>query len=267
MRIKTNAADRKAVVKTIAEFTGAEARYLGPPSFAYLVGGYTINRDGTVASDNEEGWDALKDHLIEEGLVEPEVEELRISVPADTDDVNLMRNLVFMLHARQYLLNRVTGRDSFAVSDSLVEALEKTPTDDPGVFNAILSADPGDWKGMAFAPGEIEFTFPISKDSNKNRAYAELAAFMVATARDAKRISCAEVKPENEKYYLRIWLLRLGFTGQAGKASRKALLAGLKGHTAFRTQEEADRFCADQKAKRIASKAADPESEVPDSEE
>ena len=255
MKITTNATDRKALVKTIAEFTGAEMHYAGPPSFAYTVGGLTIDRNSVITSENEEGCDALKDHLIENGFVEPEVEELHITVPMDTENAAWMRNLVYTLHARQYLLNKVTGLENFVISDSLVDALEKAPTDDAGVFSSILSEDTGEWKGMAFAPGEVEFTFPVSDDGNKNRAYAEVAAFMVTRAKEAHRINPARVEPENEKYYLRIWLLQLGLTGLGGKASRKALLAGLKGNTAFRTAEEVDKFKADQKAKRAAKKA------------
>lgn len=255
MKITTNATDRKALVKTIAEFTGAEMHYAGPPSFAYTVGSFTIDRSSVITSENEEGCDALKDHLIEKGFVEPEVEELHIKVPMDTDNAAWMRNLVYTLHARQYLLNKVTERENFVISDSLVEALKNFPNDDAGVFSSILSEDTGEWKGVAFAPGEVEFTFPVSEDGNKNRAYAEVAAFMVARAKDAHRINPARVEPENEKYYLRIWLLQLGLTGQGGKESRKALLAGLKGNTAFRTAEEVDKFKADQKAKRAAKKA------------
>lgn len=255
MKITTNTTDRKALVKTIAEFTGTEMHYAGPPSFAYTVGGFTIDRNSVITSENEEGCDVLKEHLIEKGFVEPEVDELHIKVPMDTENASWMRNLVYTLHARQYLLNKVTGRENFAVSDSLVESLEKAPTDDAGVFSSILSEDTGEWKGLAFAPGEVEFTFPFSEDAFKNRAYAEVAAFTVARAKEAHRISPSRVEPENEKYYLRIWLLQLGLTGQGGKESRKALLAGLKGNTAFRTAEEADKFKADQKAKRTAKKA------------
>ena len=61
---------------------------------------------------------------------------------------------------------------------------------------------------------------------------------------------------ENEKYYLRIWLVQLGMAGAANKESRKALLDGLKGHTAFRTKEEAEKFSIAQKEKRAAVKAA-----------
>ena len=48
MEIKTTARNRKDVVNAVREFTGEDSVYLGPPTFAYQVGNFTIDRDGTV---------------------------------------------------------------------------------------------------------------------------------------------------------------------------------------------------------------------------
>ena len=45
MRIETKTDNRKKMVQDIAEFTGKELRYVGPPTFAYEVGRLTIDRD------------------------------------------------------------------------------------------------------------------------------------------------------------------------------------------------------------------------------
>lgn len=257
MEIKTNTQDRKALVKAVAEITGAEAKYDGPPSFSYTVDYFTIRRDSVISFDDRadsEEVEALIEGLASRGFIDQEdnADELLIGVPIDTSDMNALKNLMFTLHAKQYLLNRVTRRDSFAVSDSLVEALETTPPSDYEAFCGALSADTGALKGVVFEEGKVTFTFPVSDNPNKNRAYAELSAFMVARAKEATRVSPTEQKPENEKYYLRTWLLRLGFTGEGGKESRKALLEGLSGHTAFRTPADAEKH----KARLAARKAA-----------
>lgn len=59
-----------------------------------------------------------------------------------------------------------------------------------------------------------------------------------------------------EKYALRTWLLRLGMNGPDFKETRKILMENLSGHAAFRTDEEAQKFLAREKAKRDALKAA-----------
>ena len=53
-------------------------------------------------------------------------------------------------------------------------------------------------------------------------------------AKNRKRITAKERTVCNEKYAFRCFLLRLGFIGNAYKASRKLLLKNLDGNSAFR---------------------------------
>ena len=76
-------------------------------------------------------------------------------------------------------------------------------------------------------------------------------------AMSQKRIQAKDVDDEDEKYALRTWLLRLGMNGPRDlKETRKILMENLSGHAAFRTDEEAQKFLAREKAKRDALKAA-----------
>lgn len=257
MRIVTKTDNRRKMVQDIAEFTGEELRYVGPPTFSYTVGRLTIDRDGVITSETEEGEDLLTQFLQEKGYLEAPVDEVKIEIPADTGDGKVLQNLLAMIHARAYLLNRITRYETFAVSNSLIEKLEQLPEENPyEVFQTLLTADSEGLKGFTVENGKITFAFPLSPDSAKNKAYAELAAKMIKKAKEAKRVSATPVVEENEKYYLRIWLVQLGMAGAVNKESRKALLAGLKGHTAFRTKEEAEKFSIVQKEKRAALKVA-----------
>lgn len=257
MRIETKTDNRRKMVQDIAEFTGEELHYVGPPSFSYTVGHLAIDRDGVITSETEEGEDLLTQFLQEKGYLEAPVDEVKIEIPADTGDGKFLQNLLAMIHARAYLLNRITRYETFAVSDSLLEKLEQLPEENAyEVFQTLLTADSEGLKGLTVGNGKVTFAFPLSPDSMKNKAYAELATKMIKKAKEAKRVSTTPVVEENEKYYLRIWLVQLGMAGVANKESRKALLAGLKGHTAFRTKEEAEKFSIAQKKKRAAVKAA-----------
>ena len=46
MRFTTTAPDRRTLVKAIAEHTGMEPNYAGPPTFNYTVGTITVDREG-----------------------------------------------------------------------------------------------------------------------------------------------------------------------------------------------------------------------------
>nr|DAJ01129.1 MAG TPA: hypothetical protein [Caudoviricetes sp.] len=257
MRIETKTENRKAMVQAIGEFLVKEAHYMGPPTFSYTVGSLIIDRDGVITSETDDGEELLMQFLTEKGYVEVPTEELNIQVPYDTDNPTALRNIIAMLHARAYLLNRITRHETFSVSDSFLNELEQLPEENSfEAFQTALSAATDALKGVSFAEGVIAFTFPLSKSSAKNRAYAELCGLMAARAKEAKRCSAEPVVQENEKYYLRIWFIQLGLSGKDSKESRKALLDGLNGHTAFRTKDDADRFSAAQKEKRMAAKAA-----------
>ena len=257
MRIEAKTDNRRKMVQDIAEFTGEELHYVGPPTFSYTVGNLTIDRDGVITSETAEGEDLLTQFLQEKGYLEAPVDEVRIEIPANTGDGKFLQNLLAMIHARAYLLNRITRYDTFTVSDTLLEKLEQLPAENAyETFQTLLTADSEGLKGLTVEDGKITFAFPLSPDSAKNKAYAELAAKMIKKTKEAKRVSATPVVEENEKYYLRIWLVQLGMAGTVNKESRKALLAGLKGHTAFRTKEDAEKFSIAQKEKRAALKAA-----------
>ena len=243
MTIRTNEPNRKELVRRVAEFTGEPVRYLGAPTFSYKTGGFEILRDGTIegscASDERE----LLQLLTYEGLAGQEEEgAFEISVPADGMDGNALRNLVYMVYAEQYLLNKAAGHADFRISDDLIEWLKGRGTVERDELSDRLATQ--DCKGLKLTAGKVTFRFSISAVAAKNRAYAELAALMTAHAGMAKKIIPKRKEPENEKYYFRIWLLRIGMEGRGGKESRKALLSGLKGRTAFRTPADAEKHKA-----------------------
>jgi hypothetical protein len=41
---------------------------------------------------------------------------------------------------------------------------------------------------------------------------------------------------------MRVWLVRIGLGGKDGKDTRKVFLSRLKGHTAFRTEEDKEKW-------------------------
>ncbi|MGF7184447.1 hypothetical protein GGQ84_000530 [Desulfitispora alkaliphila] len=246
MRIETTCENRKELVKSIGEFLGEKPKYVGPPSYAYRAEGFIIERDGTVVSETEMDGERMRAHLEEQGFVEPmqQLETLEVSVPLEGMEGLALQNLIYMLKSKQYLLNRVVGKEQFSINDEFINALQTNLPENKEEFLNLCSESAEAISGLSFEDDKVTFTFPGSEKPKKNRAYVELAAMMVAHAKEAKRISPKVSEPENEKYYLRVWLVRLGLGGSGAKESRKALLEGLKGHTAFRTPDDAEKHKA-----------------------
>ena len=112
-------------------------------------------------------------------------------------------------------------------------------------------------EGLKITTEKVTFTgFPTAPDHEHLTAFAQLAVLMNQQAISQKRIQAKDVNDENEKYALRTWLLRLVMNGPDFKETRKILMENLSGHAAFRTDEEAQKFLAREKAKRDALKAA-----------
>ncbi|WP_187119257.1 hypothetical protein [Clostridium polynesiense] len=235
MIIKTNSNNRKEIFKAIREFTGKEQYYLGPPSFSYLVGSFTVDRDGLITCAIEKEAERLREYLVQQGYVEEQPRNLEISVSAESMDGSSLCNLVFMLRSKQYMLNRVVGGHYFNVTEELIGILEAVSPKTKEDFLNIYMEHKEAIRGVTIDDNKITFTFPISEKPDKNRAYAEVAALMVSRSKGVKKVNAKQQIPENEKYYFRVWLIALGLGGRGGKASRKVLLEGLKGHTAFRT--------------------------------
>lgn len=211
----------------------------------------------------------------EPGAEEPESEEqseaedqpgevpldLELAFPVSQHNGVTLRNLVNLLYSRGKLIGKATG-GHFHVEEGLVEKLK----DDSCTFaimnfiNAVSDYETehgAALEGLKITTEKVTFTgFPTAPDHEHLTAFAQLAVLMNQQAISQKRIQAKDVNDENEKYALRTWLLRLGMNGPDFKETRKILMENLSGHAAFRTDEEAQKFLAREKAKRDALKAA-----------
>ena len=107
-------------------------------------------------------------------------------------------------------------------------------------------------------------TLPETSDIATLRTFTTLCAMMNKQALTQQRIQAKEASAENEKYAMRIWLLRLGMNGPEYKDERRFLMANLSGNCAFRTEEDKERWQLRQNEKRDALKALKQEAEVND---
>ena len=263
MRIETNAANRKDVVKAVSAILGQPSRYLGVPTCAYEVGNCTIDRSGAVETEDEKTAEMVRAGLLEQGLIESpqaEVEETTVSLPVEGMTAEGFKNLIFLTHSKQYLINRAFAEEVFRIPAELVEALGSAEIPDAETFLQTFQSHAEGCRGIGFQDGKITFTLPTADDPDMIKAFTHLTAAMVRQAKEQKRISPKETIEENEKYYMRIWLLRLGFGGKEGKEVRDLLMKKLKGNSAFRTDENRQRW---QEARRNEREAARQQEQAP----
>ena len=217
---------RKKLVKLISSHLGVESRYLGAPSFAYSIGNYTVNKDGSLSWDEDdertaglleaikaEGFTTTEDEEVEEEevLIEEEMEEgaeanrLCSSFPKSMYNERTLENLK----------NLVEGKGSLMKKAFKAESLEIVVDDE-----------------------KVSFPWFELIDSDHFNAYTQFITAITKMAREQKRILGKERTVENEKYAFRCFLLRLGFIGDEYKLTRKILLENLEGSAAFKNKKE-----------------------------
>lgn len=244
MRIKTNAENRKDIVKAVSEITGHSSKYLGVPSCRYQVGNCFIEKNGEVVTEDEKTGAIVAAGLLARGLVnEPETASNRMLVEFPLTNMTALnlKNLIFLIHSRQYLINKSAGEAFLSVSHTLIEELQGNEFENLEGVRLAIRAYEEENRGFQVTGDKFAFRFPCTEDSAREKAYRDLATAIVWQAIEQKRIDPEERVEENEKYYMRIWLLRIGFGGKEMKDSRNILMENLKGHSAFRTQEDIER--------------------------
>ena len=278
-RYELNVADRKIVVKRLVELTGEVSHYTKLPRCAFEIGIFTIEKDNTLIVPDGKGKSVIEtlaeEKLIWTGDEEDEsidemaeteeetglgLDSINIQMPIEQHTANSLKNLIFMIYSRGKLLSKATGGE-FRVDEGLADALKN---DEACLSIETLTRTISDYEdehgksiyGIEILPDKVSFTgFPAPEDSDHVQAFTQLAALMNQMAIKQKRIQAKEVDDSNERYSLRIWLLRLGMEGAEYKRTRNLLMEPLSGNTAFKTEEDADRFKAKMKAKRDAEKA------------
>lgn len=253
MTIQTNAADRRELARRISEHLGQEAAYQGAPTFDYRIGVLVVTRDGSITSEDTEALEALKPFLIEQGLVEPEaqeaerIDEMEISVPAEGMSIPELTNLANMLYSKQYLLNRAVDKDVLRIPEILVQRLAEEPPEGVQAFTDLLDdcRALGELEGFDCRDEKVTLRFPFDEAQPERWVvYGELTHRIVKAAREATRVKPTLLKPDNEKYFMRNWLIRLGYGGSDSKAARHILLGNLKGYAAFKNDADMDRHKA-----------------------
>lgn len=250
--------ERKRLVKAIAAYTQADAKYLGVPSCAYQVDYFTVSKDGCVSFDDRadsEEIEGLIEALVSQGFVAQvsdlgAEEDAQDAPAADAEEAE--QAATELDGAEETGLTISLPLDGFN-PDSL-DRLQKLIDSKATLIKKALGSDR---LTIQASDGTVRFPWwDALPEPEEARAAAAFIAALCKMAREAKRVTATEKEVESEKYAFRGFLLRLGFIGAASKETRKTLLKNLTGASAFPNKAAADAFAAAQKAKREAAKAA-----------
>ena len=186
--------------------------------------------------------------------------DARISFPLSRHTVSSLTNLICMIHTRGPLISKATGGTFHADKDLVDDILDRHTFLRPEDLIAFVQEwDGGEngLQGISFDEEKVTFDgFRDVRDAEHLQTFTKLAAAMNKMAQTQKRVQAKETDDSNEKYSLRVWLVRMGMNGPEYKEERKILMKNLTGHAAFRTPADEEKWKARQQVKRDALRAA-----------
>jgi len=216
-------AQRKELVKVIADATGAKAKYMGMPTAAYEIDYFTVTKDGTLLFDDRadseeveqvleaiaaagfecEAQEGFKEESEEPAENAPQVatDGLTVEMPRNFFTETALDNLKRIVESKAALIKKAVGADDLPIK----------VTDE-----------------------KVSFPWFAEVDADTVHAYTNFISKLSEMAKNATRVTATEKAVDNEKYAFRCFLLRLGFIGADYKTDRKILLKNLTGSSAFR---------------------------------
>lgn len=255
-------AERKKLVLAISQHLDAPLNYLGAPTFAYEVGGYTIDKDGTVTGALTQ---ALQSALAEQGFL-AEIEQAtyqaelsdpdcpdRMEVFSADDDEDALRQAREFCQGEVCLLELLRLDDDYNVIEGVeikpsrltlqmpldgftpekLDNLKKLVAAKAPLIGAALGAD-----SLEIQVKDMTIDFPwfaYTEDAAMIEIYSHFVSKLCQAALEKQRVTAKVTEFENPKYAMRCFLLSLGFIGEEYKTLRKTLLRNLSGNTAFKS--------------------------------
>jgi len=262
---KVTQLDRKQVAAVIADTIEEQVIYAGVPSFNYIAGGWTIDKQGIVTSSETRFQDehaTLRRVLDALNIAGAKAEgNLTVTLPMDGHNGNSLRNLVNLIWSKQTLIQKSLARYEAILPASFVKAINEVPIDGLEDFvsfvnDAIESGEITRHSDLDIdlVDKSISFSFfNASLDAEEVQAFGILCFQLNEQAMKQKFISTKQKEASNGRYAFRCFLLKLGFIGAEYKEARKILISKLDGNAAYRTIEAQQ--AAEVKRKSPSSKA------------
>ncbi len=271
LKFNVKGKERKALVGAISEILNQPTEYLGMPSAAYNIGGYHIDKNGTLTGEHNL---SLMVGLQERGYEAEKSETFHLITPRGT---LLMRErfdtaeqaqragygMYFTHKGRDIYTKRGDSENStiFAMVGEMFEetALPKMTESDhlsieypPEGFTpknrvnleklvaskAVLIKKALEVDELPIIETDTALGFPwfsADLDAESITAHTQFICALCKTAKEKKRI-VAKVQDafKNEKFAMRVWLIGLGLVGAEYKLARKLYSQNLTGESGWR---------------------------------
>jgi hypothetical protein len=239
---------RKALVGAISEILNKPTEYLGAPTFSYRVGDCRIDRKGVLifsAGTSREEADNLTAALKNRGYgaavdtAAADYQDLRMTERKELDLSRERHDPPSENGMRAGDLPEPNGSDKLTIDMPLtgftpekLDNLFKLVNAKAAIIKAALGAED---LPIRLIEDKLRFPwFAMTGAVGEADAYARFIHALCETAKKQKCVTAKEKPVDNEKFAMRIFLVRLGLNGPENKAVRQILLKNLTGNGSWK---------------------------------
>lgn len=245
----------KALVQALSELTFTDPEYTGAPTFAYRVGDYTVDKNGAIFCPDTVASEAvalLVEKLTERGF-SPHVPENNApaEIPAETTDAAPEAEAASISEAVPEKADvgaetpetpeKSAGEDEAKLTVSIPR--DKLPDDALARLRMIVSN-----KEELFKRAVLTDTLPIEVSEDKvsfpwftltglegeAEAYTQFISCLCKMAVEQTRVLDKPYDGDNDRFAIRIFMVRLGMKGAQFALARKLMMKNLTGNSGWR---------------------------------
>ena len=259
--------ERKRLAQALGAILLWEPVYQGAPSFDYAVGNYTVDRNGTIScpdSATPEIVAQIISKLTDEGFTSevfeedapaevpaempdvapeaeaqaiPEVEATEADVGGETPDAAAEPEASLLAEASA--ANTADGEPKLTISiprgklpDDALARLRTMVSNKEVLFKRALLAD-----ALPIEVSETEVSFPwftLTGMEGEAAAYTLFITYLCKMAAEQTRVLDKPYDGDNDRFAMRIFMVRLGMKGAQFALARKLMMQHLTGNSGWR---------------------------------
>lgn len=257
--------ERKRLAQALGEALLVEPVYTKAPTFAYVVDNYTIDKTGTIScpdSTTSETVAKIIDKLTGEGFV-PKIsgDDVPTAIQANTPDIAPKAEAEAMPETE------ATGADAGAKTPETAEKTaevnpftEKTSAEDETKLTVSIPRDKLPDEALArlrtmvsnkdvlfkralladalpIEVSEDQVSFPwftLTGMTGEAEAYAQFITYLCKMATEQTRVLDRPYDGDNDRFAMRIFMVRLGMKGAQFALARKLMMKNLTGNSGWR---------------------------------
>ena len=258
-------AARKPFVKAVSGILEVRPRYIGIPRYAYEVGFATITREGNIEVDDNVDREQLEELIEKLSMMGYEAEGQAVQETQPTDEHETTMDTqpaestqptenTHPIEEQQLSEEPVSPKEAeinVETEETLADgeiamtiSIPRSVLTDSGLENLrklIYAKDAILRKAFDIDTTEIEVTddaisFPWfgRLEPEELKYVSQFLCGMCRFANKMKRVTSKRRRDDNPKFAMRVWAIRMGFSGEEYRGLRKYLMHRLPGDSAFR---------------------------------